>query len=57
MLSMLVNKGDDQLCGYYTADHCLCFCICKKPVLLMMQIICKNILIRFSTNSSSCWLN
>ena len=26
------NKGDDQLCGYRTADLRLCFCICKKHV-------------------------
>ena len=24
------NKGADQLCGYRTADPCLCFRICKN---------------------------
>ena len=28
------NKGADQLHGYHAADLCLCFCICKKLVLL-----------------------
>ena len=32
------NKGADQLLGYCAADLCLCFCICKKPGFLMMQL-------------------
>ena len=28
------NKGTDQLHGYPTADLRLCFCICKREVLL-----------------------